>query len=191
MTITELRNQPQQSRASFTLNCVVEAARQVADERGYDRLTTANVAERAGVSIGTVYRYFADRLAIINAIDPEYSITAEVTAERRRQNAKWGKQDHPDGTGPDTRPLLTHIEEPSIHLNDSAELLSASLTARTDHRFSGWRSLDTPPGTWRDILLEEVFEALAESDPAKLRTELIQVQAVAQQWVAAIDRRVV
>ncbi|TIH26025.1 NUDIX hydrolase, partial [Subtercola vilae] len=42
---------------------------------------------------------------------------------------------------------------------------------------------------WQDILLEEVFEAFAESDTSKLRTELIQVAAVAQQWVEAIDRR--
>lgn len=43
--------------------------------------------------------------------------------------------------------------------------------------------------TWRHILAEEMFEALAESDPAKLRAELVQVAAVAVQWVEAIDRR--
>jgi hypothetical protein len=43
--------------------------------------------------------------------------------------------------------------------------------------------------TWRDILLEEVAEAFAEDDPGRLRAELIQVAAVATQWVEAIDRR--
>ena len=42
--------------------------------------------------------------------------------------------------------------------------------------------------TWLHILREEVFEAFAEDDPAKLRAELIQVAAVAVQWVEAIDR---
>ncbi len=42
---------------------------------------------------------------------------------------------------------------------------------------------------WRDILLEEVFEALAEEEPKELRKELVQVAAVAAQWVEAIDRR--
>jgi hypothetical protein len=42
--------------------------------------------------------------------------------------------------------------------------------------------------TWLDILLEEVAEAFAESDLVKLRTELIQVAAVAVRWVEAIDR---
>lgn len=43
--------------------------------------------------------------------------------------------------------------------------------------------------TWLDILREEVLEAFAEDDPARLRTELVQVAAVAVAWVEAIDRR--
>jgi hypothetical protein len=43
--------------------------------------------------------------------------------------------------------------------------------------------------TWRHILTEEVYEAFAESDPTKLRAELVQVAAVAVQWIQAIDRR--
>ena len=35
------------------------------DEIGYERLTTAMVAERAGASIGTVYRYFPDRIVLL------------------------------------------------------------------------------------------------------------------------------
>src|SRR5690606_9587269 len=35
---------------------------------GYERLTTAMVAERAGASIGTVYRYFPDRIALLQAL---------------------------------------------------------------------------------------------------------------------------
>lgn len=53
----------------------------------------------------------------------------------------------------------------------------------------GWR----PKGivTFRDILACEVAEAFAEEDPARLRAELIQVAAVAVQWVEAIDARAV
>jgi len=38
------------------------------------------------------------------------------------------------------------------------------------------------------MLLEEIYEALAESDPQKMRAELIQVLAVAMKMVEAIDR---
>ena len=42
--------------------------------------------------------------------------------------------------------------------------------------------------SWDAILLEEVFEALVESDPARRRTELVQVAAVAAAEIEAIDR---
>lgn len=108
-------------------------------------------------------------------------ISNEVLNERDRQDAKWGEQNHPDGTGPETQPLF----DKRAFLDDdiAAVHLADAFTRRTDER------ADEGKVTWRDILLEEVFEALAESDQAKLRTELIQVAAVVQQWVEAIDRR--
>ncbi|GGO64207.1 NUDIX hydrolase [Nonomuraea cavernae] len=43
--------------------------------------------------------------------------------------------------------------------------------------------------TWRHILHEEVLEAFAEDEAARLREELIQVAAVAVKWAQALDRR--
>ena len=43
--------------------------------------------------------------------------------------------------------------------------------------------------TFRPVLLEEVSEALAEDDPARLREELLQVAGVAVLWIEALDRR--
>lgn len=43
-------------------------------------------------------------------------------------------------------------------------------------------------GTWRDVFYEEVMEALAENDPEKLRTELVQVAAVIFAWLENIER---
>ena len=42
--------------------------------------------------------------------------------------------------------------------------------------------------TWWHVLREEVYEAFAESDPAKLRAELVQVGAMAVRWIEDIDR---
>lgn len=106
-------------------------------------------------------------------------VLAEIAAERERQDEKWGEQNHPDGTGPNFFPLRAHR---SWH---TASRLAAEAKKVTD---AAARDQTT---TWRVILLEEVFEAFAEADPAKLRAELIQVAAVAAQWVEAIDRRVV
>ena len=112
-------------------------------------------------------------------------VAAEVGAERRRQDEKWGEQNHPNGTGPAVRVLEVvdmFAVEDFLDKSTAAELAEAAKQA-TDS------SAKKHEVTWLDILLEEVFEAFAEQDPVKLRTELIQVAAVAQQWVEAIDRR--
>src|SRR3954447_8939729 len=63
-----LRNEPVQARSAARLSSLLDAAAEVVEEIGYERLTTAMVAERAGASIGTVYRYFPDRIAVLQAL---------------------------------------------------------------------------------------------------------------------------
>ncbi|MCU1508343.1 MAG: TetR/AcrR family transcriptional regulator [Glaciihabitans sp.] len=63
-----LRNEPVQARSTARLTALLDAAAAVVDEIGYERLTTAMVAERAGASIGTVYRYFPDRIALLQSL---------------------------------------------------------------------------------------------------------------------------
>lgn len=62
------RARPVQLRSFETRERILEAAQMMLVEVGRDRLTTAHVAVCAGVSIGTVYRYFADRAVIIEAV---------------------------------------------------------------------------------------------------------------------------
>ncbi|RKR73870.1 TetR/AcrR family transcriptional regulator [Frondihabitans australicus] len=63
-----LRNEPVQARSNARLTGLLDAAAAIIDEIGFERLTTAMVAERAGASIGTVYRYFPDRIAVVEAL---------------------------------------------------------------------------------------------------------------------------
>ncbi len=63
-----LRNEPVQARSTARLGTLLDAAASIIDEVGYERLTTAMVSERAGASIGTVYRYFPDRIALLQAL---------------------------------------------------------------------------------------------------------------------------
>lgn len=66
--IAQIRNEPVQARSTARLAALLDAAAHVIDEIGYERLTTAMVAERAGASIGTVYRYFPDRIAVLQSL---------------------------------------------------------------------------------------------------------------------------
>ncbi|WP_309710711.1 TetR/AcrR family transcriptional regulator [Pseudolysinimonas sp.] len=63
-----IRNEPVQARSAARLTALLDAAAHVVHEIGYERLTTAMVAERAGASIGTVYRYFPDRIAVLQSL---------------------------------------------------------------------------------------------------------------------------
>lgn len=61
------KKQPKQGRSQATWEAIVTAATQLLIERGYHGLTTNHVAERAGVSIGSVYEYFPGKDAIVAA----------------------------------------------------------------------------------------------------------------------------
>jgi AcrR family transcriptional regulator len=63
-----VRTEPIQERSAARIDALLDAAAAVVDEIGFDRLTTAMVAERAGASIGTVYRYFPDRIVLLQAL---------------------------------------------------------------------------------------------------------------------------
>jgi AcrR family transcriptional regulator len=62
------RKLPQQSRAQQTVATILEAAALVLETKGSDGLNTNLVAQRAGVSVGTLYQYFPNKDALIVAL---------------------------------------------------------------------------------------------------------------------------
>lgn len=93
-------------------------------------------------------------------------VLLEVDTERDGQDEKWGEQNHPDGTG------YAYLQEKADQARRDCNLAAATGTV-----------------TWRHILREEYYEALACTDDQQLRAELVQVAAVAVSWIEAIDRR--
>jgi AcrR family transcriptional regulator len=63
-----MRKSPTQARAGHTVDAILEAAAQILQSDGEEKLNTNRIAERAGFSIGTLYQYFADKDAIIAAL---------------------------------------------------------------------------------------------------------------------------
>lgn len=97
---------------------------------------------------------------------PWWPVLVAIEGERKRQLDKWGVQHHPDGTGAS---WFTGMAEHYKGVNDS-------------------RAVKGTP-QWALILLEEVFEALSETDPDRLMVELVQVAAVATGWCEDIASR--
>jgi AcrR family transcriptional regulator len=89
----EPRKLPKQSRSGATFEAVLEAAAQIFERRGYAAGTTNRIAERAGVSIGSLYQYFPNKDAILVALVHRH--LAEGTAalgphiERLRSGARF------------------------------------------------------------------------------------------------------
>ncbi|KQZ56040.1 MULTISPECIES: TetR family transcriptional regulator [unclassified Lysobacter] len=76
-----LRKQPKQARSNELIAAVLEAAVQVLEKEGASRFTTARVAEKAGVSVGSLYQYFPNKAAILFRLQSdEWLQTAELWA---------------------------------------------------------------------------------------------------------------
>lgn len=113
-----------------------------------------------------------DRIVLTPTTQP---VLNEVLAERIRQDEKWGEQNWP--SFPEWAVNAIHRAQ---HYSVPTEALAKRIT---EARFRNH------VGTYADIFVEEVAEAIGASDEDHLREELVQVAAVAVAWIEAIDRR--
>ena len=65
--LLEPRKTPIQARSTASVNAILDATIQVLLKLGKERLTTTRVALRAGVSVGTLYQYFPNKSALLQA----------------------------------------------------------------------------------------------------------------------------
>jgi AcrR family transcriptional regulator len=68
LTTGPLRRVPVQGRSVARVQRMLDACAALVDEVGYDGLSTTLLAERAGVAIGSVYQFFPDKRAIVQAL---------------------------------------------------------------------------------------------------------------------------
>lgn len=84
--LTAPRKLPVQDRSRHTVEAILEATAQVLVSRGYEKTTTGGVAERAGVSIGTLYQYFHNKESLMASLVDRHvgDVLAMVEAALRR-----------------------------------------------------------------------------------------------------------
>jgi AcrR family transcriptional regulator len=134
------RKQPQQARSAALVAAILQAATQVLAKEGAHRFTTARVAEKAGVSVGSVYQYFPNKAAILFRLQSD---------EWRQTSDSW-RDILEDTAKPPLERLrgLVHAfirsecEEAGIRtaLNDAAPLYRDAPEAR-ERRTSGSRTI--------------------------------------------------
>ncbi len=110
------RKKPAQTRAKETVGVILEAAAQVFSEGGYAATTTNHIAQRAGVSIGSLYQYFPNKDAILCRLMEEHIREGHEIIEREvSEMRKIGRI-----TVPLIRRLVEvmidlHKKEPALH----------------------------------------------------------------------------
>ncbi|MDN8054369.1 TetR/AcrR family transcriptional regulator [Comamonas thiooxydans] len=75
------RRVPRQSRSRALVDAILEATARVLTERGYAGTNTNLVAERAGVSVGSVYQYFPNKDSLITALHERHAVEMHAAME--------------------------------------------------------------------------------------------------------------
>jgi TetR/AcrR family transcriptional repressor of mexJK operon len=90
---------PQQARSRRTVERALEAAAECFEKKGYDETTTAMIAERAGIGVGTLYGYFSDKREVllellVSVVEPEFDPIIErldPLAWQRSDPREWSR----------------------------------------------------------------------------------------------------
>lgn len=84
----EPRKTPVQARSAVTVEAISEATIQVLLSHGAERLTTTRVAERAGVSVGTLYQYYPNKQALLFAVLEHHMNRVQAGVEAACESAR-------------------------------------------------------------------------------------------------------
>ncbi len=170
MEDSEVFKRPRQQRSREALERIVVAALQLFSQRGFDAARVADVAAQAGVPVGTVYKYFADKDALLAAM------VAGYRSCRMREIRELCTSDHAMAATP--RELVV------LHLDIvfSAFTLDSGLLRLIERR----RLED--PSTHRDqsaaneivasLIADRLVEKLPDRDPDELRQQVLYAHSI-------------
>lgn len=83
---TSPRKLPQQDRSRMTVEAILEATTHILTEEGYDKANTNRIAERAGISIDSLYQYFPNKESLMAASMAQHSNEIAALVESKLQN---------------------------------------------------------------------------------------------------------
>jgi AcrR family transcriptional regulator len=197
----EPRKRPIQARSAVTVEAISEATIQVLLCYGEERLTTTRIAERAGVSVGTLYQYFPNKQSLLFAVLEQHMNNVAARVEAACVSARH-------------KPLAEMIREMVEALVDakmervdisvalyrvSADVGGTTLTKRASQRL--WKAVEamlqtapdakSPPDKFAiDIMLAAMagaIRSLLEAGPtsATVRKSREQLVLLCQSYIAA------
>lgn len=108
------RRVPSQKRSAFTVDAILQATSELLVDQSPIKLTTNAVAERAGVSIGTLYQYFANKEAIADALRAQHGIRV-LSALEMAAHARSAATVEAVLTGMIRANIDEHLANPRLH----------------------------------------------------------------------------
>lgn len=135
----EPRKKPNQKRSHVTFDAILEASAQLLAELGYAGTTTNGIAERAGVSIGSLYEYFPGKDAIFAALKTRLDSETFASVLQQVENV--------EGKDPETflRAVLESrihaaLERPELESLLHDEIPASVFEAQNETKFSAFDS---------------------------------------------------
>jgi AcrR family transcriptional regulator len=161
---------PRQERGERTVAAVLEAAAAVIAEVGYEAATMTAIADRAGASIGAVYQYFPNKVAIVEALRAQYGDA---------MHSMW-------------RPLIA--EAGGLPIPELVDRIFGVFIDFIDSQPAYFPLLNAPVSRRKDLtgrnrlrLREEFAAAFGRVQPALTPDEALRVARVAVEMVKAIN----
>jgi hypothetical protein len=143
--------------------------------RGPCQVRVPAYADGRTARCGRYARDHASEQGLLMPRSPRGVAVTDVIKELDRAEAKFPGQHLPNGTPVDAERMgLDKATEQARRTSDMYRKITTKAAERGTL-------------TWRHVLAEEFFEALAEHDPLRLRDELVQVAAVCLRWIEDID----
>jgi AcrR family transcriptional regulator len=95
-----MRRVPSQKRAQERVERILSVATDLIADRGIDGVTMSDLAEQSGVSIGSLYQYFPDKVAVVSSLAERYNAEGQACVAAELANVR---------TAADFRPALMRI----------------------------------------------------------------------------------
>ncbi|WP_226382889.1 TetR/AcrR family transcriptional regulator [Burkholderia mayonis] len=130
-----MRREPRQKRSRVTIDSILDATAHVLGERGWTGLTTNIVADVAGVSIGSLYQYFPNKLGLVEAVRRrhfEEVLNALRTAANTRTPYAMRIEAFVDGV------IAAHSRYPAAHKVLLEEAPRSADARRLHDEFGAW-----------------------------------------------------
>lgn len=93
-----LRRQPQQARSRARVEAVLAAADRILARDGFEALTMRRIAEEAAVPVGSIYQFYPDKGAVVDALGRQYLANFKSAIDDLVARATAGELDEPVDT---------------------------------------------------------------------------------------------